>query len=322
MRIITGLEIFNQNFRGSVVTIGNFDGVHKGHVEIFRHLKERSRRLGLPTVVVTFEPHPLKLLSPGTAPPMITTFDQKVELIAGYEIDSLAVVPFTTEFSRTSAEDFVCRTLCDSLGMRHIVIGHDYAFGRGREGNFMTLQKIGRERGFTLEDMNPIGEEGIVFSSSLARRMVAEGDMESASKILGRYHTISGMVVHGREIGKSLGFPTANISTDNELIPLDGVYAVMVSVDGHLVKGACNIGLNPTFEGGTRTIEVFMLDFSGQLYGREISICFVQRLRSVRKFPDTSTLIHAIGRDVEQTRIILERVDDLLIKIPVKIGNN
>ena len=322
MRIITGSEIFNKNFEGSVITIGNFDGVHKGHVEIFRHLKERSRRFALPTVVVTFEPHPLKVLSPATAPPMITTFEQKVELIAGYEIDCLAVVPFTTEFSRTPAEEFVSRTLCDSLGMRHIVIGHDYAFGRGREGNFMTLQKIGRERGFTLEDMNPIGEEGIVFSSSLARRMVAEGDMESAAKILGRCHTISGTVIHGREIGKTIGFPTANISTDNELIPLDGVYAVMVSVDGRLLKGACNIGLNPTFEGGVRTIEVFLLDFSGQVYGMEISICFVQRLRSVRKFPDTSTLIHAISRDVEQTGIILESVDDLLIKIPVKIGNN
>jgi riboflavin kinase/FMN adenylyltransferase len=141
----------------------------------------------------------------------------------------------------------------------------------------------------------------------------------SASKILGRYHTISGTVVHGREIGQKLGFPTANISTPNELIPGDGVYAVMVSLDGQLVKGACNIGLNPTFDGGAHTIEVFLLDFSGRIYGSEIEVCFVQRLREVMKFPDATALKHAIWQDVESTRIILESVDGLLIKMP--IGN-
>jgi len=317
MRIVTGTDTLNKNFQGSVVTIGNFDGVHKGHLEIFRHLKDRARRLDLPTVVVTFEPHPLKVLAPDKAPELITTFEQKARLIADSRIDCLVVVPFTTEFSRTSAEEFVRNTLCDSLGMRHIVIGHDYAFGRGREGNYLTLEKIGVERGFTLEDMNPIGESGIVFSSSLVRRMVAEGDMESASKILGRYHTISGSVVHGREIGHTLGFPTANIFTSNELIPQDGVYAVMVSVEGKLVKGACNIGLNQTFDGGTHTIEVFLLDFSGEIYGRELSVCFVQRLRDVRKFSDASALKLAIAQDVEQTRAILDSVDDELIKISV-----
>ncbi|MDD5284278.1 MAG: bifunctional riboflavin kinase/FAD synthetase [Desulfuromonadaceae bacterium] len=319
MRIVTGLEIFNKNFEGSVVTIGNFDGVHKGHVEIFRHLKERGLRLDLPVVVVTFEPHPLKILAPEKAPGLITTFEQKSELISASGIDCLVVIPFTPEFALTSAEEFVRNTLCDSLGMRHIVIGHDYAFGRGREGNYMTLEKIGAERGFTLEDMNPIGENGIVFSSSLVRRMVAEGDMESASRILGRYHMISGKIVHGREIGQTLGFPTANLSTFNELIPLDGVYAVMVSMDGELLKGACNIGLNPTFAGGTHTIEVFLLDFAGQIYGREITLYFVQRIREVRKFPDASALMLEIRQDVEKTRMILESVDDELIKIP--IGN-
>jgi len=319
MRRITGCEIFNKNFEGSVVTIGNFDGVHKGHVEIIRHLKGRSRTLDLPAIVVTFEPHPLKVLSPVTAPPMITTFNQKVALIAEMGIDCLAVATFTPEFAQMKADDFVRDILCDSLGMRHIVIGHDYAFGRGREGNYMTLKKIGTERGFTLEDMNPIGDGGIIFSSSLVRRMLADGDVVSASKILGRYHMIAGTVVHGREIGQTLGFPTANISTPNELIPADGVYAVMVSVDGQLVKGACNIGMNPTFDGGTHTIEVFLLDFSGQIYGREIAVCFVQRLREVRKFSDASTLMRTIRQDVERTRMILDSVDGQLIKI--SIGN-
>jgi riboflavin kinase/FMN adenylyltransferase len=199
--------------------------------------------------------------------------------------------------------------LCDRLGMRHIIIGHDYAFGRGREGNYTTLERIGAEKGFTLEDMEPIGAEGVVFSSSLARRLIAAGEMEAASGILGRYHTISGTVVHGRDIGHSLGFPTANITTHNELLPPDGVYAVMVSVDGSLVKGACSIGLNPTFDGGTRTIEVFMLDYAGRIYGREIAFCFVQRLRDIRKYPHVSELVSAIARDVLQTREILAEVD-------------
>lgn len=316
MRVVTGLEICNKNFEGTVVTIGNFDGVHKGHAEIFRHLKEKSLKFDLPAVVVTFEPHPLKVLSPGMAPALITTFEQKVELISDSGIDCLVVVPFSIEFSRTTADQFVRNTLCDSLGMRHIVIGHDYAFGRGREGNFMTFQKIADERGYTLEDMNPIGENGVIFSSSLVRRLVADGNMVSATTVLGRYHMITGTVVHGREIGTTLGFPTANIVTSNELVPADGVYAVMVSLDGQLVKGACNIGINPTFGGGTHTIEVFLLDFSGQIYDHKIEVCFVQRLREVKKFPDASTLMLAIGHDVEQTRMILERVDNQLIKIP------
>lgn len=315
MRVITGDEIFNHNFKYSAVTIGNFDGVHKGHIEIFRHLNERSKRLDLPTVVVTFEPHPLKVLAPGKAPALITTFRQKTALIAATGIDYLAVIPFTSEFSLTTADGFVRDILCDALGMRHIVIGHDYAFGRGREGNFLTLQKIGAERGFTLEDMSPIGENGSVFSSSLVRRMVADGDVESAAEILGRCHTISGTVVHGREIGATIGFPTANISSENELIPRDGVYAVMASVDGELVKGACNIGRNPTFEGGARTIEVFLLDFSGQIYGRRIAVSFVQRLRDVRKFEDTAALVQAIRQDVGRTREILDNFAGQLLNL-------
>ncbi len=320
MRIISSFDTCNKYFEGSVVTIGNFDGVHKGHVEIFMHLKERSRKLGLPSVVVTFEPHPLKVLAPGKAPSLITTFEQKSGLISAAGIDCLVVVPFTTDFSRTTAEDFVRFTLCDALGMRHIVIGHDYAFGKDRQGNFQTIQKIAIERGFTFEDMNPIGENDVIFSSSLVRKLVSSGDVRAASEILGRYHVISGSVVHGREIGHSLGFPTANISSNNELIPKDGVYAVLASIEGQSVKGACNIGMNPTFEGGKHTIEVFLLDFNAQVYGCDIEICFVDRLRDVKKFLDISGLIDAIEYDVGKTRIILENINMQLVQIPLPIG--
>jgi riboflavin kinase/FMN adenylyltransferase len=198
--------------------------------------------------------------------------------------------------------------------MRHIIIGHDYAFGKDRQGNQETLERLGRTCGFTLVDINPVGEGDAIFSSSLARRLINSGDMPAATGILGRYHVISGTVVQGREIGHTLGFPTANISTRNELIPPDGVYAVMVAVEGRLLQGACSIGFNPTFEGGGRTIEVFLLDFSGRLYGREIAICFVERLRGLAKFPDAGALITAIHQDVAATGTILASVDQGMIK--------
>ena len=309
MQIITGMNIYDKNIDASVVTIGNFDGVHRGHAEIFAHLKKNSVDAGLPAVVVTFEPHPLKILAPEFAPSLITTFEQKVALIEEFGIDYLVVVPFSTEFSQLSAADFVREILCTSLGMRHIIIGHDYAFGRGREGNFNTLETLGAVNGFTLEDLPPIGENGVVFSSSLVRSAVVAGDMDAASLILGRYYQISGTVVHGREIGQILGFPTANIATPNELIPADGVYAVMARVDGQLVKGACNVGCNPTVGGSGRTIEVFLLDYSGHIYDHEVTVTFVQRLRSVRKFPNIDALKSAISQDVADCRGVLKKLN-------------
>jgi riboflavin kinase / FMN adenylyltransferase len=321
MRILTGSEIFNKNFTASVVTIGNFDGVHRGHVALLSHLKQQSLRLGLPSVVVTFEPHPLALLAPDLTPQLITTFEQKATLIADEGIDCLAVIGFTQSFSMISAESFVHDVLCDSLGMRHIIIGHDYAFGRDRQGNFETLDRLKNEYRFSLEELAPVGEGDIVFSSSLVRRMVAGGDVSGAARILGRYHVVAGQVVHGREIGQMLGFPTANIATRNELIPPDGVYAVMVAIDDELHQGACNIGTNPTFDGTERTIEVFLLDFSGQLYGRDLAICFVERLRGERKFPDVESLIQAIRQDVLETGKILSAADRSMFKPLFAVGH-
>lgn len=314
MQILDCTDIGIKHFEGSVVTIGNFDGVHCGHAELFRHLKDLGARLGLPTVVVTFEPHPLVVLAPEAAPHLITTFDQKAALIAAAGIDCLAVIEFTPEFSLRSAESFVHDVLCLSLGMRHIIIGHDYAFGRDRQGNYETLSRLGGEYGFALEDLEPFGVEGTIYSSSLARRMIASGDMPGATQVLGRYHVISGQVIHGCEIGHKLGFPTANIATRNELIPADGVYAVMVAVGDELFQGACSIGSNPTFDGKERTIEVFLLDFARQLYGHEIALCFVQRLRDVCKFPDAGTLIQAIEQDVATARMVLAAVQKEMIK--------
>ncbi len=314
MRILTGSEVFKKNFTDSVITIGNFDGVHRGHVELLSTLKKQSTRLGIPSVVVTFEPHPLAVLAPEAIPPLITTFEQKVSLIAAEEIDCLAVIEFTPRFSRLSAESFVREVLLGSLGMRHIIIGHDYAFGRDRQGNFQTLARMGAECNFTLEDLDPVGDDTLVFSSSLVRRLVAEGDVWSAAQVLGRYHVLAGRVGHGRKLGQKLGFPTANITTPNELIPPDGVYAVMVAVDDELYGGACNIGENPTFDGGERSVEVFLLDFSGQLYGRELALCFVERVREEKTFSGVDSLIRAINEDVATVREILKTVDGSMVK--------
>lgn len=320
MQIITGPEIYNLKLKKSVVTIGNFDGVHLGHIELLNRLKKHSQVSGIPSVVVTFEPHPLKLLSPASAPKLITTFEQKIALIADSNVDYLIVVPFTLETSQMAAEDFVCRILCDSLGMRHIIIGHDYAFGRGREGNYETLERMGSEKDFTLEDIDPFGDGNSIFSSSLVRSLIISGEATAASAILGRYYMVGGKVVRGREIGQAIGYPTANIATQNELIPADGVYAVMVLISGRLVQGACSVGKNPTFSSLNRTIEVFMLDFSDQVYEQEVAVYFVQKLRNLIRFEGVSELVKAIANDVVEARSILSNLDFKMLKPSVMTG--
>ncbi|HPX61580.1 MAG TPA: riboflavin biosynthesis protein RibF [Deltaproteobacteria bacterium] len=314
MRIYSNPEIDDLHLDGSVVTIGNFDGVHRGHAEIFRRLNQRAHVLGLPSVVITFEPHPLKLLAPEKAPLLITRLEQKARLIADCGVDCLVVIDFTHEFSMVEAGAFVRNQLCKKFGMRHIIIGHDYAFGRGRQGNYATLAGLGGKMGFGIEAIAPVGEGDTTFSSTMVRRMVLAGDVISVPSILGRYHVTAGRVVHGREIGRMLGFPTANISTLNELVPCDGVYAVMVAVGEEFFRGACSVGTSPSMGSSQRTIEVFLLDFSAELYDRELALCFVKRLRDIHRYPDPASLVEAIGRDVEEVRLILDQVEPRLLK--------
>lgn len=320
MQIITGQDIFSLKLNKSVVTIGNFDGVHLGHIELFNRLKDHSLACSIPSVVVTFEPHPLKVLSPSSSPSLITTFEQKVALIAESAVDYLVVVPFNLEMSRMSAQDFVCKILCDSLGMRHIIIGHDYAFGRDREGNYETLEQLGTEKSFTLEDIDPFGDGNSVFSSSLVRSLIHSGEVTAAAGILGRYYMIGGKVVRGREVGQAIGYPTANISTGNELIPADGVYAVIVNISGRLVYGACCVGQNPTFLSLTRTIEVFLLDFNEQIYEKDVVVFFVRKIRDVIRFASVSELVKAIEKDVINARNVLCNMDSGMLKPGLSAG--
>lgn len=306
MRTVTTDDFSRPLADRSVVTIGNFDGVHRGHQEIFRQVTVRAAELSATAVAVTFDPHPLRVLRPDDRRfSLITTGEQKQELIAESDIDLLLVIPFTPAFAAVSADRFVREVLCACLGVQHLVIGHDYAFGKGRQGNESFLVRLGHELGFQVSALDPVGEGGLLFSSSAVRQLVACGAVADALQILGRCHRICGQVIHGREIGRSLGFPTANIVTRNELIPGDGVYAVWVSVMGELFMGACSVGINPTFGGGAHTVEVFLFDFDGDLYGKELVIHFVDKLRDIALFPDAAALISRIAEDVAVTRQIL-----------------
>ncbi len=306
MRTIVTDDFSRNLVEHSVVAIGNFDGVHRGHREIFRRVTEQAALRSASSVVVTFNPHPLRILRPqDRCFCLITTYEQKHELIAESDIDLLLVIPFTVTFAAMPAAQFVRQVLHGALGACSLIIGHDYAFGRGREGNAPFLRQMGQELDFDVTTLEPVGDGALLFSSSAVRRLVSAGAVADALQILGRCHRIAGQVVHGREIGRLLGFPTANIATHNELIPGDGVYAVWVSVCGELFMGACSVGVNPTFEGGTRTIEVFLFDFRGDLYGQEVVVHFVDKLRDIIRFPDAGALMVQISSDVATARQIL-----------------
>lgn len=307
MIIYRSLAEIGTPLRDAVVTIGNFDGVHLGHREIFRKLKREAADIGGVSVVVTFDPHPLKVLSTPRSVTLINTVEEKITLIEASGVDYLVIIPFTMEFAAIAAEEFVREILVTRLGMKRLVIGHDYAFGRNREGNVNLLRRLGAELAFAVEELAPITDGTVVYSSSLVRRMILAGEVANVVHFLGRNFSVAGCVVHGEKRGKLLGFPTANIATDKELIPLDGVYAVKVRIADTLYDGACNIGNNPTFHGGKRTVEVFIFDFTGELYGEEVRVYFFERLRGEEKFATVDELVAAIGRDVDQCRSILSQ---------------
>lgn len=308
MIIFRNLDDIQEKLVNAVVTIGNFDGVHLGHREIFCRVREAARRAGGVSVVITFVPHPLKLLPSRKQLRLITPYAEKEGLIAASGIDYLIIIPFTESFATIDAADFVSRILVGRIGMKKLVIGYDYAFGRNREGNVALLEKLGEEVGFELEVLAPIGSGDIVYSSTRIRELVGQGNVEGVVALLGRYFSLDGTIVHGHHRGKELGFPTANLATDNELIPKHGVYAVKVRIANTMYDGACNIGSNPTFGDTAAAIEVFIFDFTDDLYSCRMRIFFVARIRDERKFPDPAALRQAIQSDVLRCREILRGV--------------
>lgn len=305
MKIIRNLKEIHQPLRNAVVTIGNFDGVHLGHREIFRRVRKSAAERGGVSAVITFVPHPLKIMPSRKKLRLITTYAEKESLIAASGVDYLIVLPFTEEFASMTAGEFVRKVLVGIVGVKKLIIGYDYAFGRNREGNVSLLSQLGEELKYDVEVLAPIGNDETVYSSTRIREMIGEGRVREVVSLLGRHFSLTGTVVHGHHRGKGLGFPTANLEVENELVPKTGVYAVKVKVDGTEYDGACNIGSNPTFGDDKTAIEVFIFDFHGDLYEHEVRIFFVERLRDEQRFANAVELQKAIEADVERCRDIL-----------------
>jgi riboflavin kinase/FMN adenylyltransferase len=304
--VIQNFDELHTPIPNPVLTIGNFDGVHRGHLSLFEKVKTRAAALNGTSCVMTFDPHPLSVMKPDHAPPLITPTRIKLELIEKAGIDVIFCVPFTPEFAALTARRFIEEILVGKIGIREIVAGYDYSFGRGREGNVDFLRKEGERLGFVVHQVGPVFEKGIPVSSTAIRSMVKQGLVAEANGLLGRPYMISGTVVKGENRGgRLLGFPTANLATDAELIPAPGVYAVRIDESGTLHNGVTNIGFNPTFGNTDTSIETHVLDFSGDLLGASIRLLFISRLRDERQFPSIEALSHRISEDVKSAREIL-----------------
>ncbi|MEV4492635.1 bifunctional riboflavin kinase/FAD synthetase [Micromonospora coxensis] len=291
----------------SVVTIGVFDGVHKGHQATIGHAVARARELGVRSVVVTFDPHPAEVVRPGSHPAVLTEPARKAELIEALGVDALCVVPFTPEFSRLPAEAFVHDILVEHLHATLVVVGDNFRFGHRAAGDVALLERLGRAFGFAVEGAPLVAEAGTVFSSTYIRACVAAGDVAAAAAALGRPHRVEGVVVRGDQRGRELGYPTANLLTHRyTAVPADGVYAARLIRRGHPpLAAAVSVGTNPTFSGRERRVEAYALDFSGDLYGERLALDFVAHLREQRKYDGIEPLLAQIAEDVERTRRVL-----------------
>jgi len=307
MHIVYNLNELIGPLRNPVLTIGNFDGVHKGHLALFDKVMERARAINGQSVVMTFDPHPMKVMNPGNGPLLITPIEQKLELISNAGIDVIICLAFTLEFASMSAEDFVQDILADRLGVREIVVGYDYTFGHKRQGDVTLLREMGDKLGFRVHLTDPIHLDDAVVSSTSIRKLVQQGNLADAKKFLGRDYQICGTVVKGKDRGgKLLGFPTANLKPVDELIPKRGVYAVTVRVDDKIYCGVANIGYNPTFGDGALSVETHVLDFSENIVGKTIKVKFIQRLRNEKTFSDVKELSDRITQDIEQARKLMQ----------------
>jgi riboflavin kinase/FMN adenylyltransferase len=308
MQLYRNITDIEHPFDKAVVTIGNFDGMHLGHQLLFSEVVGRAYRSGGTSVVVTFDPHPLKVLRPGGIK-LISTTEQKIELIRLAGIDVLVVIPFNREFAKTPALDFVDNILVKTIGVRELVVGYDYAFGRGREGNIDFLRKQGKERGFPVTVVEAHYEDGVLVSSTKIRELVMDGRMRDVRKLLGRYYQIHGEVQRGRQRGGSeVGFPTANLKiSEDDLCPKTGVYVTQVIYNGKVYGGVSNIGYNPTFNENKLVAETHIFDFNHDIYGHPIKINLLRHLRGEKKFGSVAELTAQIQRDVEVAREVLVR---------------
>ena len=306
MNVIRQREDIPAGLRDAFVTIGNFDGVHLGHQYLFRYLVEQAKKEHRPAVVISFDPHPKMVLHPERRPfYLLTTLQEKIRLLEASGIDTAIILPFSLDYARTTAEEFVRDILWERLHIRKIIIGHDYTFGRGKEGNEAFLTAFGKRLGFAVEVMTAFQIGNVIISSTRIRNALLAGEVRFAASLLGRPYNLSGVVIPGNRRGVGLGYPTANIRPDKEVLAPRGIYAVRVLMDGSRYHGALNIGFNPTFADEQLSIEVHILDFHEDIYGKWMDILFIERIRDEIRFPGPAELIAQIGRDIERIREIL-----------------
>ncbi|MDR3569758.1 MAG: bifunctional riboflavin kinase/FAD synthetase [Syntrophobacteraceae bacterium] len=305
MQVFHGIQSVRGKLKNPAITIGNFDGVHKGHQALFQKVSQWAQKLGGQSAVVTFDPHPIQVLSPENAPRFITCHRLKMELIAACGIDATIVIPFDHIFARMSAREFVEIILVENIGAKAIVVGHDYRFGNSREGDIDFLRRLGSEYGFEVQTVSGIRIDDKMVSSTAIRQMIAGGQIMEANNLLGRLFEVSGEVITGQKRGITLGFPTANIRMPAMASPPTGVYAIEAEVEGKTYGGAANLGYNPTFGNTELSLEAHLFDFNGDLYGKTISIRFIDRLREEIRFSGPAELAAQIGRDVAEAKKIL-----------------
>ncbi|MDY0361684.1 MAG: bifunctional riboflavin kinase/FAD synthetase [Desulforegulaceae bacterium] len=303
-----GLEQIKHNNGNTIVTIGNFDGVHKGHQELIKLAITKGKEKNLRTMAVTFDPHPIKCIKPGDHPPIITPLEQKIELLSQFGIDDILVIKFSTEFANLTAVEFTENILVNILKVKGIVVGKDYMFGKNRKGNITLLKEYGKKHGFEVYIPEFVKFSDKRISSTLIRKAVMSGKLDEAKTMLGRFYQIRGTVVHGRNRGNKIGFPTANLELIDELCPKTGVYAVIPEIDEVKYKGVANIGYSPTFGDHKFTVEVHLLDFKEDLYGRKIKVNFIQRLRGEKKFSGIDELSQQISKDVLQAKELVSSI--------------
>ncbi len=307
MKIIRGLHGPGGGTRGCVATIGNFDGVHVGHRAVFQRLSAEGRALGLPATVITFEPQPIEFFAPERAPARLTRLREKLDALQNCGIEQVALLPFGARLAAMGARDFVRELLVDGLGVRFLLVGDDFRFGHGREGDYALLEAMGQDQGFAVEDLNTVTHGGERVSSTRIREALARGELGQARHLLGRPYRICGRIGHGDKRGRTIGYPTANINLHRRVSPLRGVYAVMVAgVADHPWPGVANIGTRPTVTGDFRCLlEVHLFDLSADLYGRHAQVEFRLKLRDEQRFESFSALKAQIDRDAAAARAFL-----------------
>ena len=305
MRIDEGLGRRHDGDAPVVLTIGNFDGVHRGHAALLERVRSVAAATAAESAVLTFDPHPRCVLDPVHCPQSLTTVGEKASILEACGLDRLVVLGFTREVSGWRAEQF-CDLLLEAFDLRALVVGHDFALGHKRQGDVAFLSDYGERHGFPVVQVEEVREAGDGVSSSRIRELVSRGDVAAAAPLLGRPYFMDARVEHGDEVGRHLGFPTANLSiTRDKCLPEPGVYAMWVRVDGVWHRAATNVGYRPTFGGDRLTVEAFLLDFAGDLYDSEVRAVFVDRLREERRYDSVEELVAQIGADVEQVRALL-----------------